>query len=54
MKEDLKDIILVQLVKLIHRIKSKYPNPNLIIYGDFKTNAKWDIYIQKKSRTNLK
>ena len=53
MKEDLKDIILVQLVKLIHRIKSKYANINLIIYGDFNTNLKWDIW-QIESRINLK
>ena len=43
MEYDLKDIILEQLIKLIHRIKRKHPNCNLIIYGDFNTNAKRDI-----------
>ena len=53
MKEELKEIILEQLVKLIHKIKRKYSNPNLIIYGDFNTKAKWDIR-QIENRTNLK
>ena len=39
MKEDLKDKILEQLVKLLHRIDRKYKNPNIIIYGDFNTNS---------------
>ena len=51
MKEDLKAIILEQLVKLIYRIKRKYPNPNLIIYGDFNTDAKWNIR-KIENRTN--
>ena len=53
MKEDLKDKILEQLVKLLHRIDRKYKNPNIIIYGDFNTNSHWTIK-KIENKTNLK
>ena len=53
MKEDLKDKILEQLVKLLHRIDRKYKNPNIIIYGDFNINSHWTIK-KIENKTNLK
>ena len=53
MKEDLKDKILEQLVKLLHRIERKYKYPNIIIYGDFNINSHWTIK-KIENKTNLK
>ena len=53
LKEDLKDKILEQLVKRLHRIDRKYKNPNIIIYGDFNTNSHWTIK-KIENKTNLK
>ena len=43
MKEEKKDKILIQLKTLISRIRRKYWNPNIIVYGDFNTNQNWNI-----------
>ena len=43
MKEGAKQVILEQLKNLLSRIRRKYQNPNIIVYGDFNTNQNWSI-----------
>ena len=43
MKENHKDAILDQMCKIINRIKRKYQNPNILVYGDFNTGINWII-----------
>ena len=52
MKENMKNHILDQLVKLLKRIRCKYPKPNILVYGDFNTNPNWKIELIK-NLTNL-
>ena len=38
MKENQKETIFDKLLKILQRIRRKYNNPNIIVFGDFNTN----------------
>ena len=43
MKETEKEHIMYQLIKLWQRIRKKYTNPHIILFGDLNTNSRWTI-----------
>ena len=52
MKEEMKNAILEELRTLINRMRKKFSNPNIIVYGDFNTNQHWKIEkIEKIEKT---
>ena len=53
MKEEMKNAILEELRTLINRMRKKFSNPNIIVYGDFNNNQHWKIEKIEKT-TKLK
>lgn len=53
MRNNQKEKVLEELIKIRQRIRRKYNKPNIIVDGDFNTNNNWSIKLIE-NRTKLK